>query len=104
MGAIISFVLQGLLSLYTFFAWQCSQGGYRFGPVLVRDCIRRLEHVPKYLLDFFDQIMLQFFGAERFIFDDISPSAGMHSGRRAAGAGIWREQMQTPDAPGTMDS
>jgi hypothetical protein len=76
MGAIISFVLQGLLSLYTFFAWQCSQGGYRFGPVLVRDCIRRLEHVPKYLLDFFDQIMLQFFGAERFIFDDISPSAG----------------------------
>jgi len=33
-----------------------------------------LEHVPKKLLDFFDQNMLEFFESERFLFDQMSPS------------------------------
>ena len=33
-----------------------------------------LELVPKKLLDFLDQNMLQFFGSERFLFDRVIPS------------------------------
>ena len=33
-----------------------------------------LELVPKKLLDFLDQNMLQFFGSERFLFDQMIPS------------------------------
>jgi hypothetical protein len=32
-----------------------------------------LEHVPKKLLDFFDQDMLQLIDIERFLFDHMSP-------------------------------
>jgi hypothetical protein len=32
-----------------------------------------LELVPKKLLDFLDQNMLQFFGSERFLFDQMIP-------------------------------
>jgi hypothetical protein len=32
-----------------------------------------LEHVPKKLLDFFDQDMLQLFEFERFLFDHVIP-------------------------------
>jgi len=33
-----------------------------------------LEHVPKKLLDFFDQNMLQLFESERFLFDQMISS------------------------------
>jgi hypothetical protein len=33
-----------------------------------------IAHVPKKLLDFFDQNMLEFFESERFLFDQMSPS------------------------------
>jgi hypothetical protein len=33
-----------------------------------------LEHVPKKLLDFFDQTMLQLFESERFLFDQMISS------------------------------
>jgi hypothetical protein len=33
-----------------------------------------LEHVPKKLLDFFDENMLQLFESERSLFDQMSPS------------------------------
>ena len=35
-----------------------------------------LAHVPKKLIDFFDQDMLQLFEFERFLFDHIIPRAG----------------------------
>ncbi|MGH6846502.1 MAG: hypothetical protein ACREC0_03395 [Methylocella sp.] len=35
---------------------------------------QRLEHVPKNLIDFFDQNMLHLIEFERFIFDQMIPS------------------------------
>jgi hypothetical protein len=34
----------------------------------------KLEHVPKKLIDFFDQNMLQLIDFERFLFDQMIPS------------------------------
>jgi len=41
--------------------------------LFVRNGSRQLEHVPKELLDFFDQNMLQLFESERFLIDRMIP-------------------------------
>jgi hypothetical protein len=42
-------------------------------PILRPDVRWQLEHVPKKLLDFFDQDMLKVIEIERFLFDHVIP-------------------------------
>jgi hypothetical protein len=44
------------------------------GTVKIHQIRHPLDHVPKKLIDFFDQNMLQLFDFERFLFDPMIPS------------------------------
>jgi hypothetical protein len=42
-------------------------------PLVWKEMFNELQHVPKKLLDFFDQHMLQLFEFKRFLFDHVIP-------------------------------